>query len=63
LQLQKKNSKINHPKIMQLQCTGVARNFDWEGPKTEESCDINLVTFFDDAITMTSLKWRHNWLF
>jgi len=36
--------------------TGVARNFDWEGPKMEESCDINLVTYFGDVITMASLK-------
>jgi len=36
--------------------TGVARNFDWEGPKMEKFCDVILVTFFDDddATKMTS---------
>jgi len=36
--------------------TDVARNFDWEGPKIEKSCDLSLVTFFGDVIKMTSLK-------
>jgi len=40
--------------------TGVARNFDWEGPKMEKSCDFSLVTFFGDVIIVTSLKRRHN---
>jgi len=35
---------------------GIARNFDWEGPKIEEFCDVILVTFFGDIMTMTSLK-------
>jgi len=38
-----------------LQFTAVARNFDWEGLQ-KKSCDVNLVTFFSDVITMTSLK-------
>jgi len=25
--------------------TSIARNFDWEGPKIENSCDVNMVTF------------------
>jgi len=29
----------------------------------KESCHVNLMTFFGDVITMTSLKWRHNWFF
>jgi len=29
----------------------------------EKFCDIILVTFFDNLITMTSLKWPHNWFF
>jgi len=29
----------------------------------EESCDVNLVTFFGDVITITSLKWHQNWFF
>jgi len=29
----------------------------------EESCNVNLVTFFGDVIKMMSLKWRHNWFF
>jgi len=37
-------------------CTGVARNFDWEGPKMEKFCDVILVTFFGDVMIMTSLK-------
>jgi len=32
--------------------TGVARNFDWEGPKMEKFCDVS----FGDIIRMTSLK-------
>jgi len=44
-----------------LGSTGVARNFDWEWPKIEKSCDAGLVTFFGDAVSMTSLKWRRNW--
>jgi len=36
--------------------TGVAKNFDWEGPKMEKACDINLVTFLRDVITTISLK-------
>jgi len=32
--------------------TGVARIFDWEGPKLEK----NFVTFFGDVMVMTSLK-------
>jgi len=43
--------------------TGVARNFDWEGPKMKKICDVNLVTFFGDVVAITSLKWRHNWFF
>jgi len=27
----------------------------------EKSSDVSLVTFLGDEITMTSLKWRHNW--
>jgi len=31
----------------------------WLGvAKTEKSCHVSLMMFFDDAITMTSLKWR-----
>jgi len=29
----------------------------------EKSCEVSLVTFFSDVITMTSLKRRHNWFF
>jgi len=32
--------------------TGVARNFDWEGPKIEKSCDVKCrfsVSLFGDA--------------
>jgi len=36
--------------------TGVARIFDWEGPKMEKSYDVILVTFIGDELTMTSLK-------
>jgi len=37
-------------------CTnGVARNFDWEGPKLEKICDIILVTFFGNLMVMISL--------
>jgi len=39
---------------------GVARNFDWEGPEMETSCDVNFGGFFGNVITMTSLNWRHN---
>jgi len=39
------------------------RNFDWEGPIIEKSCNVSLVTVFGDVITMTSLKLRHNWFF
>jgi len=46
-----------------MRTTGVARNFDWERPKIEKSCDLSLVTFIGDVITMTSLKWRNNWFF
>jgi len=35
---------------------GVTRNFDWEGPKMEKSCDVSLVTFIGDVLRMTSLK-------
>jgi len=34
--------------------TGVARNFDWVGPKMEKSCDISFVTCFSDVKTKTS---------
>jgi len=40
--------------------TGVARNFDWEGPKLKNFCDVILVTFLDDVMVITSRKWRHN---
>jgi len=39
-----------------LVTTGVVRDFDWKGLKMEKSYDDILVTFFDDVITMTSLK-------
>jgi len=35
---------------------GVAKNFDWRGPKMETFCDAILVTFFGGVITTTSLK-------
>jgi len=35
---------------------GVAKNFDWEGPKIEKSCNLSLVAFIDNVITTTSLK-------
>jgi len=38
-----------------LQITGVARNFDGGGG-VKTSCDVSLVTFCSDIITMTSLK-------
>jgi len=40
--------------------TGVAKIFDWEGLKTEKSCDVSLATVFgdvnnnDDITKMTS---------
>jgi len=40
--------------------TGVARNFDWGGPKMEKFCDVMLVTFFGDVMAITSLKKSHN---
>jgi len=39
-----------------LKITDLARNLDWEGPKMEKFCDVILVTFFGDAMAMTSLK-------
>jgi len=33
------------------------------GAQNGKICDVNLVTFFGDVITMTSLKWRQNWFF
>jgi len=39
---------------------GEARNSDWKGPKIEKSCDVSLVAFLSDEITITSLKCRHN---
>jgi len=36
--------------------TGLARNFDYGGPKMEKSCDVSLVTFFGDVMATTSLK-------
>jgi len=36
--------------------TGVARNFDWEGPKIEKFCDVILVTFFGGVMMMKLLK-------
>jgi len=35
--------------------TGVVRNLDW-GPKIEKFYDVILVTFFGDAMAITSLK-------
>jgi len=32
--------------------TGVARNFDWQGPKIEKFCNVILVTFFGDVIAI-----------
>jgi len=29
----------------------------------EKFCYVILVTFFNDTIMMTSLKWRRNWFF
>jgi len=48
-----------------LDYTGVARNFDWEGPKLKKNYDVILVTFFADVMVMTSLlffkvRFRHN---
>jgi len=44
-------------RLGKLVLTGVARDFDWEGPKMEKSCDGKiLVMFFDDVITIASLK-------
>jgi len=37
--------------------TGVARDFDWEGPKIEKTCDASLVSRWrnnDDITDMTS---------
>jgi len=42
--------------------TDVARNFDW-GAQNGKFCDVIMVTFFGDIMTMTSLKWRHKWFF
>jgi len=36
--------------------TGIARNFDSEGPKMKKSYDVSLVTFFGEIITRTLLK-------
>jgi len=45
--------------------TGVARNFDWGGLEEISKWKKNLWRYFSDVfgdiITMTSLKWRHNW--
>jgi len=48
---------LNH-KVWQ-KGTGVARNFDWEGPKIEKSCDVIVWWRFwyrnnDDVTDMTS---------
>jgi len=40
--------------------TGVARNFDWEGPILKKILWRFLVTFFSDVKVMMPLKWRHN---
>jgi len=37
-----------------LEGTGVTRNFEWREPKIEKFCDAILATFFGDVITMTS---------
>jgi len=41
--------------------TGIALNFDWEGPKLENFCNVNLVTFLGYVMVMTPLEWRHNY--
>jgi len=35
---------------------GVARKFDWEGPKLEKKYDIILMTIFGDVMVIASLK-------
>jgi len=42
--------------VFQSLASGVTRNFNWEGPIIETSCNVSLVTFFGDVIKMTSLK-------
>jgi len=32
--------------LVYIQLIGVARNFNWEGPKMKKSYDVSLVTFF-----------------
>jgi len=49
--------------ISNIKITGVARNFDWEEPKLENFLYVILVTFIGDVMVMTSLKWRHNYIF
>jgi len=48
--------------IIKFKTTGVARNFDWEGPKLEKI----LWRYFGDVSWwrhgVTSLKWRHNYI-
>jgi len=40
--------------------TGVARNFDWEGPKLENILWRYFGDVFGDVLVMTSPKWCHN---
>jgi len=52
--------EIIYNKIVLVKNTGVVRNLDWRRGKMKKICDVILVTFFGDIMTMTSLKWRHN---
>jgi len=45
---------VKKPK--RLTTTGKARNFDWGGAQNRKFCDVSLVTFFGDVITMMSLN-------
>jgi len=46
------HSLTRNPTIGSTGSSGIARNFDWERPNVEKSCDVSLVTFFGDSIMM-----------
>jgi len=45
---------LGRPEPRMKNGTGVARNFDWEGPKIEKSFEGSLVTFMGSYY-----RWRH----
>jgi len=42
--------------VIYIKNTGVARNFDWGGPKIEKFCYVILMTFFGHVMAITLLK-------